>query len=92
MNKETRITSLLIKRSWKNRFSWWLYERWCNEPFIPEGKVSVLVEKKGDTPASIQDIVKISFTPKKFTKGIHEWYIFGQFSEITFWKDLFKDK
>lgn len=87
-----RITSLWVKRPLLNRISYWLYKRYCNEPYVPEGKVSVMVRKKGDTPASKESMVRITFEPKPFVPGIHEWYIFDSLSEgITFWSDLFKE-
>ena len=86
-----RITSLWIKRPLLNRIAYWFYKRYCNEPYIPEGKVSVMVEKEGDTPASNESMIKITFTPKTFVPGIHEWRIFNKLNgEITFWADLFK--
>lgn len=89
--KDMRITSLDVKRPILNRLSYWLYEKFCNEPYIPNGKIKITVGKKDDTPASNENKIRITFIPEKFVPGIHEWYLFDKLNcEITFWKDLFK--
>jgi len=86
-----RVTSLHIKRPILNRLSYWLYEKFCNEPYIPEGEIDVVVEKKGDTPANQENKIRISFKPKKFVAGIHDLYLFDKLNcKVTFWGDLFK--
>lgn len=64
-----RTTSLHIKRPWYNRLSWWLYDRLCGEPFIPEGRIIVTILRRKD-----KDDCRITFIPHKFIAGIHEIY------------------
>lgn len=83
-----KVTQVL-NRSILNKISYWLYKKFCNEPYIPEGKINVVVEKKGDTAASKESVVKISFIPERFTKGIHTLYLFDKLNcEIVFFEDL----
>lgn len=76
----TYRTTSVKHRNWRNRFAWWLYDRWCGEPFIPEGRICVTVtlgNKNPKSPADLRDdTVKIHFSPAKFIPGIHEKYIF----------------
>lgn len=66
-----RVTSLNKKRSILNRISYWFYDKFCKEPYIPEGEVKVsIINSRLNGPST-----KISFTPKKFIPGIHELYI-----------------
>lgn len=74
-----RTTQLLVKRPWYNRLSWWLYDKFCGEIFIPEGRLYVMV--KTPKPDSLNDkkaSIFITIKPKKFVPGIHEIRIFDQ--------------
>lgn len=66
-----RITKLHIKRPWKNRFAYWLYDKWCKEVYFPEGKVFVNEYKA----SSNRIVYRISWIPKEFVSGIHETFI-----------------
>ena len=56
---------------------------------MPEGKVSVFIQEKG-IANSPSDSVRISFTPKPWVSGVHEWYIFSDFNEIGFMRRILK--
>lgn len=85
-----RITRLRIKRPIYNRFIYWLYDKFVSEPYMPDGRFSVLVNRKGVANES-QHVIKIGIVPKKFVAGIHEWHLFdGLNAEITFMEDLLK--
>ena len=71
-----RITSLKIKRKWTNRISYWLYDKFCREPYLPECEIHLVVRKTN--PKSLNNRINkatISFIPKKFVPGIHEIYL-----------------
>lgn len=73
---ENTITALQVKRPLMNRLSYWLYNKFCKEPYIPEGKIYVTVRLP--KPNSLNDkkaMVKITFQPKYFIPGVHEWHI-----------------
>jgi len=86
-----RITSLYKKRGLLNRISWYIYDKLCGEPYIPDGKVSILVKSRMLERNNNEGIIRITFIPKKFIPGIHEWYIFDRLckngDEITFTKN-----
>lgn len=70
-----RITSLWIKRPFLNRLSYWVYEKFCNEPYFPEGEVKAYL--KIGNPECLgfdgrESSVRLVFIPKRFVPGIHE--------------------
>lgn len=74
-----RITSLWTKRPILNRLSYWLYKRYCNEPYYPRGKVKAKVYIGNPDSLALTDRenkVIITYQPDKFIRGIHDWYIF----------------
>lgn len=87
-----RVTRLHKKRSIFNRLAYWLYERFCDEPYMPEGKISVVVNRgirKGETKE--WKSAQITFLPDHFVPGIHELNITdGLNGEVRFFQDLFK--
>lgn len=73
-----RITSLWVKRGIMNRLSYWLYAKFCNEPYAPNGKITATV-KIGNPKCLAHDgrdnKVIVHFKPDKFVPGIHDFYI-----------------
>ena len=69
-----RITKVLV-RSKLNKLVYRLYEKYCNEPFFPEGEV-IATYFQGNPKCLGHDgrynKVKLTFKPDKFVLGIHE--------------------
>lgn len=63
-----RVTQYWYTRPLTNRFAWWLYEKWCNEPYIPKGKIEYTFDKN-------LNCIKIRFIPDRFIPGSHVAYI-----------------
>lgn len=73
-----RITSLHIKRPLLNRLAWWFYDKFCGEPYIPEGRKHLRVvigNSKCLGWDGRETHATLSFIPKKFIPGVHELLI-----------------
>lgn len=73
-----RITSLGIKRNLRNRFAYWLYTKWCNEPFAPDGKIKLKViigNPKCLGWDGRENHATLYFRPNKFVQGNHSLFI-----------------
>ena len=73
-----RITSLYKKRPLLNRLSYWLYDKFCKEPYMPSGKIHLVV--KIGNPKCLgwdgrENHATLFFKPHSFIPGTHELFI-----------------
>lgn len=83
----TNSKYLWIKERLYKRILRWLYIKYINEPFFPEGKVNIFFMEKDCCGNQPQNSVTISFKPEKFVPGVlNASFWDGITGDVDLWK------